>query len=282
MVILNLFTKDKLLLILFISVHFLNSYPLVTIQNNNIIYKQVQAEISENTRRLLQKKDILPLQIYQYKKSDVDTIFTVSSRFNLSYETIATLNNIENQLFFRSVTDILIPTCKGIFKKSKTDNNGIEVKIENRILYFYPGESFNKTERLEFLITPFDSPILNMIITSEYGYRENPFTGIKEFHSGIDLKAKIGTKLLSPYKGVINNTGFSEFYGNYVIIDHSNGFSSHFYHLSRIFLKEGDAVSKGDFFAESGNSGKSTGPHLHFEIHYNGEPINPKLLLGNV
>ena len=58
--------------------------------------------------------------------------------------------------------------------------------------------------------------------------------------------------------------------------------TSHFYHLSRIFLKEGDAVSKGDFFAESGNSGKSTGPHLHFEIHYNGEPINPKLLLGNV
>lgn len=276
--------KTSNLLILFTLFLFtLNAdYPLIEPDYNNNLYKQAQTDINENSRRLSQNKELLPIQFFKYKIRDNDTIFTVSSRFNLTYDTIATLNSIDNQLFFTSHDTVIIPTCSGIFNVYKKDENSKDLIINGIKYYFHPGKSFSNKERLNFLVTPFSSPLKKMEITSSYGYRENPFTGIKEFHSGLDLKAKSGTKIYSPYSGTIKDTGYSDFFGNYLVIKHPNGYSSHYYHLKKIYKKQNSKISKGDLVAQTGNSGKSTGPHLHFEIRLNDETINPSRLLGNI
>lgn len=280
---LNLFIKINYFILLLITSTFLYaSYPEVIPVNNNTLYKQIQSDITENNKRIIIENKILPLQFYKYILNENDSIFNVSSRFNLSYDTIATLNHIDNQLFFINNEYILLPNCQGIFLKENIYENPYEISVNDEKLYFYPGKTFSGKERLQFLITPFASPLKSMYITSEFGNRENPFTGYTEFHKGLDLKANIGTKVFSPYKGRIDNIGYSEFYGNYLIVVHTNGYSSHYYHLHSINCKVGDLIKKGDFIAKTGNSGKSTGPHLHFEIHNKDEAINPRILLGDV
>lgn len=276
-------TKVNLVILLFIaSTNLFGFYPEVTSKNSDKLYKQLTVDIKENKKRLLQKKNIIPVRFYTYIINDYENIFTVSARFNLNYDTIASLNNIENQLFFIGMKTIILPTCQGLYVKEDIYENSLPLEINGEKYFFYPGKSFTGQQRLSFLITPFNSPLKNMIVTSEFGNRENPFTFNNEFHSGLDMRANTGTKIYSPYRGEINNVGYSEFYGNYLIILHPNGYSTHYYHLKEISAKVGDSINKGEYVALTGNSGKSTGPHLHFEIHLNGEPINPRILLGDV
>lgn len=259
------------------------SYPEVTGSNSDILYKQLISDIKENSIRIKNNSNTLPLLFYTYKTKESDSIFSVASRFNIPYDTIATLNNIKNQLFFRNHKTILIPTCEGIFSKEDRNKKGdIVIEVNGEMVTFCPGHKFDGKERLNFLLSPFKSPLKNMKITSEFGYRANPFTGLSEFHPGIDLHARTGTNIYSPYDGVINNIGYSEFYGNYLVIEHIDGYSSYFYHLDSIKVNVGKVVKQGDLVALTGNSGKSTGPHLHFEIRFDEEPINPRMLLGDV
>lgn len=258
-------------------------YPEVSASNNDIVYKQVTTDIKENIQRIHLKKETIPVHFYNYTIEGSETIFTISARFNLTYDTIASLNNIENQLFFKGLNHLIIPTCPGLYSKTEIPREkSTLLTIKGETFYFYPGKKFSGARRLDFLTTPFKGPLLTMKITSGFGNRENPFTGRNEYHSGLDLKAHIGTKIFSPYRGVINNRGYSDFYGNYLIIEHPHGYSTHYYHLKSIALNIGEHVEKGDLVALSGNSGRSTGPHLHFEIQLKGEPINPSMLLGDV
>lgn len=278
-----MYTKiSSLILFIFSASSLFGSFPQIDSINDDILYKQIQSDINENSKRIILRKEILPVQFFEYYISDNDSIFTVSSKFNLSYDTIATINKIENQLFFNTLKSIIVPNCQGVYLKKNIYSGSQEISIGGETFFFYPGRKFTGQERLDFLITPFKSPLKSMTITSGFGYRENPFTKTREFHSGIDLKASVGTIIYSPYKGRINNIGYSDFYGNYLIIEHTHGYSSHYYHLKNIKIKEGSIVKKGDIVALTGNSGRSTGPHLHFEIQYNSEPIDPRILLGDV
>lgn len=279
----NLTKRVKLLLLLlFLPLYLQANYPVVEGVYNDNLFKQIQADLKENSKRLIIDKELLPLQFYKYNIKEGDSIFTVSSRFNLSYDTIASLNNIENQLFFNSFDSILIPNCPGLYLTEKTEGDFEEVQIENRKIYFYPGKGFSSNVRLSFLVTPFKSPLSHMNVTSEFGYRKNPFSGVNEFHPGIDLKATYNTPIYSPYKGKIITVEYSEFYGNTLKIEHTGGYISVYYHLNRIDVKLGSIVEKGDLLGLTGNTGRSTGPHLHLEIHYNGKPVNPRILLGDV
>lgn len=257
-------------------------YPNITADNTDPLFKQLQIDIEENSRRILNKQPVLPIQFFEYSLKENDTIFSVSSRFNLTYESIATVNNIDNQLFFSSLDKVLIPTCHGIYSDTKINDTGVEITLFKRTIYLHPGGSFNKKDRLTFLVSPFQSPLKKPVITSGYGYRENPFTGRREFHNGLDLKASKGTKIFSPYKGVVKSVGYSENLGNYLIIEHPMGYTSHYFHLMEIKVQKNKTVGKDDYVGKTGNSGRSTGPHLHFEIRLNNETINPSLLLGNV
>lgn len=112
-------------------------------------------------------------------------------------------------------------------------------------------------------------------VTSLYGTRVSPFTNRKMFHSGIDIAAAIGTPIIAPAKGIVVHSGKKGSYGNIVKIDHGNGIVSLFAHVHEKFVRIGQKVNRGDRIAAVGNTGRSTGPHLHYELTVNGIPANP-------
>ena len=112
-------------------------------------------------------------------------------------------------------------------------------------------------------------------ITSGFGYRTSPFTGRREFHSGLDIANKTGKKIIATANGRVSYAGQKTFIGNLVVIDHGYGKVTRFGHLHKILVKKGQEVKRGDVIGLLGNSGRSTGPHVHYEVKINGTPVNP-------
>ena len=112
-------------------------------------------------------------------------------------------------------------------------------------------------------------------ITSQYGMRIHPITGIYSIHTGTDVGAPIGTDFLAMATGVVSKAGYNKYYGNMVIIDHGGGVQTLYAHGSEIIVKLGDLVSQGTPVLKVGSTGYSTGPHAHFEIRINGDTVNP-------
>jgi murein DD-endopeptidase MepM/ murein hydrolase activator NlpD len=112
-------------------------------------------------------------------------------------------------------------------------------------------------------------------VTSPFGNRISPFSGIMKFHEGIDIAAQTGMPVLSPADGLVIKAGFSTGYGHKVEISHGYGIKTSFSHNSRLNVKAGQRIRRGDVIAYVGDSGSSTGPHLHYEVRSNGLPVNP-------
>jgi murein DD-endopeptidase MepM/ murein hydrolase activator NlpD len=116
-------------------------------------------------------------------------------------------------------------------------------------------------------------------VTSKFGYRTSPFTGRRQFHQGIDIANDKGTPIYAAGTGIVTFSGWNAGYGKTVIISHGNGYRSVYAHNNEYLVEAGQKVKKGDLIAKMGSTGKSTGPHLHFEIHSNGKQINPENVL---
>lgn len=117
-------------------------------------------------------------------------------------------------------------------------------------------------------------------LTSGYGYRKDPFTGKRAFHGGIDLAVPENTEVVSCGSGKIVKTGYNRTNGNFIIIDHGNKYKSYYGHLSQLLVKKDDDVKKGQVIGLSGNTGMSTGPHLHFQITLDGKTIDPLTIIN--
>jgi len=126
-------------------------------------------------------------------------------------------------------------------------------------------------------LIPSGSPINYKGITSKFGYRIHPTLKRKEFHRGLDMRAKMNTPVYAPADGIVEWAGFhkSSGFGNLVILQHSYGFRTNFGHLNKIVVKSRQFVKKGTLIAYTGNSGLSSGPHLHYEIRFLYKAINP-------
>ncbi len=124
---------------------------------------------------------------------------------------------------------------------------------------------------------PNGSPLSETIVTSHFGKRVHPITGLKENHGGIDLRAKMNTKVFATADGVVEYAAphKQSGYGKLLIISHNYGFKTFYGHLNGFEVKQGDFVRKGDLIARSGNSGQSSAPHLHYEIRYIQRRANP-------
>ncbi|MBS1983381.1 MAG: M23 family metallopeptidase [Bdellovibrionales bacterium] len=116
-------------------------------------------------------------------------------------------------------------------------------------------------------------------ISSEFGYRTNPFSGTRTFHAGLDIANSIGTVIFAPADGKVTKVGFSGGFGTVIKIDHGYGVATKFGHVSKSLVKDGQRVKRGDKIAEMGNSGRSTGPHVHYQVEVNGRPVQPKLFI---
>jgi murein DD-endopeptidase MepM/ murein hydrolase activator NlpD len=124
-------------------------------------------------------------------------------------------------------------------------------------------------------------PVSSPYNASSFGYRIDPFTGQQAMHEGIDFITDTGTPVVAAAGGVVQFAGFHPQYGNMVDIDHGNDLVTRYAHLSKVLVKEGDLLQRGRRIGDSGSTGRSTGPHLHFEVRYRGLAQNPtKFLLA--
>ena len=137
------------------------------------------------------------------------------------------------------------------------------------------------TDQLKVLdAKPDKSPALGKL-SSKFGYRKSPFTGRTQFHKGIDIANSGGTEITAAGTGIVTFSGYSSGYGNTIIISHGYDYRTVYSHNKENLVKVGQRVSKGESIAKMGSTGKSTGPHLHFEIHYKGKQIDPLTILEN-
>lgn len=122
-------------------------------------------------------------------------------------------------------------------------------------------------------------PVSGGWYSSNFGYRIDPFTGLRAFHEGMDFMAGIGEPVHAAAGGVVIVSEFHPQYGNMIDIDHGNGLTTRYAHMSRRIVKVGDVVLSGAKIGEVGGTGRATGPHLHFEVRQNGAPLNPARFL---
>ena len=118
-------------------------------------------------------------------------------------------------------------------------------------------------------------------ITSRFGYRVSPFTGQREFHQGYDISTRSGTPILATADGVVTFAGSKGLLGNTVVIDHGHGLVTRYGHCQKFLKKRGERVKRWEPIALVGNTGRSTGPHVHYEVHLNGIPVNPEKYILN-
>jgi murein DD-endopeptidase MepM/ murein hydrolase activator NlpD len=118
-------------------------------------------------------------------------------------------------------------------------------------------------------------------ISSRFGYRESPFTGLREFHKGLDIANRVGTPIIATADGTVTFIGSKGFLGKVVVINHGHGMITRYGHLQRILVKRKENVKRGDTIGYMGSSGRGTGPHVHYEVLLNGIPVNPKKYILN-
>ena len=156
--------------------------------------------------------------------------------------------------------------------------------------------SVNQQEELESLLksledqqnllasTPAIRPVSRSVtswITSRFGYRKSPFTGRRELHKGYDIASRQGTPILATADGVVTFAGKKGLYGKFIVIDHGHGMITRYGHCQKLLKKRGDKVKRWDTIALMGSTGRSTGPHVHYEVHLNGIPVNPVKYIVN-
>lgn len=128
------------------------------------------------------------------------------------------------------------------------------------------------------MIPPVES--YSKIVSSNYGYRKHPVDGVFKKHQGVDFSVPVGTAVFSTYYGIVLSSMYERGYGNTILIDNEGGFRTRYGHLMALFVGKGEFVKPGQLIGLSGNTGRSTGPHLHYEIIVEGKKIDPLLFLN--
>jgi len=284
------------------------NYPVISrLDAADIVFRQLMSDVEANRRRLanISNRNIQNsaeeiagyLTIYQYTAKAGDDLLFLAARTNIPYAGIASLNRLTNTTAIQAGMLILIPSCPGIFIPQNAESNleiilgaqrqntgnSVELVIRSALtqqsFMFFPGADFTPTERAYFLYSGFRFPLRNYRITSPYGIRTNPVTGNQSMHQGIDLAAPLGTEVYAVADGVVSAAGFDAIYGNYLILRHSNNWTSLYGHLLSIDVDLRSEVKSGSLIGKVGSTGQSTGPHLHFEMRQDGRAFDP---MGNL
>ncbi len=148
-------------------------------------------------------------------------------------------------------------------------------QLENREQQLNVLEDMLMSRNLHQEVFPAGRPITKGWLSSKYGTRNDPFTGKPEFHKGVDLAGKEGSDIIGVAAGVVTWAGKRYGYGNLVEVNHGNGYVTRYGHAKEVLVKVGEAVKKGQKIALMGNTGRSTGPHVHFEVWVDGRTVDP-------
>jgi murein DD-endopeptidase MepM/ murein hydrolase activator NlpD len=160
----------------------------------------------------------------------------------------------------------------------KSNLKQVQAEFESSSQQLSVLESMLFEQELELKSQPTTRPT-DSYVTSDFGYRMHPVLGGRAHHNGIDFEANVGDPVRSAGNGLVKFAGWKNGFGNVVEIDHQNGYVTVYAHNSAFTVKEGDVVRAGQVVAKAGSTGRSTGPHVHFEVHKDGRPINPRAFL---
>jgi murein DD-endopeptidase MepM/ murein hydrolase activator NlpD len=138
---------------------------------------------------------------------------------------------------------------------------------------------FLKEQKSIIASTPSIWPVQGWV-TSEFGYRTSPLGGAKEFHKGIDIATRVGLQIVAPADGMVTEIAYDRDVGHMIKIDHGHGMTTWYGHLLKSSIRQGSMVKKGELIGYVGNSGRSTGSHLHYTVLLNGVPVNPRKYLN--
>jgi murein DD-endopeptidase MepM/ murein hydrolase activator NlpD len=246
------------------------------------------------------KPHLLTFTPYKVKQGDI--IGNIAVETGLSQSTIISVNKIKNARTLQIGQTLMIPNQDGIYYTVQKDDTLLsvaglyqidpeDIKIANELFsdvlhinskfnsgLFLPGARLGSVELQEINGDLFIWPVAGYI-TSPYGYRANPFGGVRQFHSGLDIGAATGTPVKAAMAGRISTVGYDETLGNYAVISHHSGYRTLYAHMSSILVKAGAYVSAGQRVGDVGSTGLSTGPHLHFTVYKNGVTVNPRRLM---
>lgn len=235
------------------------------------------------------------MALYEYEIQPGDVLLHIARDHNRKIDTLVSWNNIKDARRIRAGDTLSIPNKDGILyivksgdtlssvankhnisEVSLLDSNNLSTStLSKGSKLFIPGGTMDEFELGLVLGTVFLRPTRGTI-SSYYGYRTSPFTGIWSFHGGLDIANNTGTPIYATSYGTVNYVSYSSpLYGRVVIIQHPNGFQSLYAHLDEIYVRKGQYISRGRTIGSMGNTGLSTGPHLHFSLILNGKSINP-------
>ena len=154
--------------------------------------------------------------------------------------------------------------------------NGLSAQIDDRSKQLDVLETMLMTRNLQAEVMPTGRPVSRGWLSSYFGFRTDPFSGRRMHHSGVDFAGKLGSDVVAVAAGVVTNSARRSGYGNLVEINHGNGYVTRYGHNLKNLVNVGEAVKKGQIIAKMGTTGRSTGPHVHFEVMVNGQAVDPK------
>ncbi len=264
----------------------------------NPLLKQIRTDVGKTVHTVKSRRGVenMPeLKFYRYRVSRGDTFWTVLTATSSDIDTLMSVNGLGSPEDVEVGKALYIPNMRGIVfhnsKKAGVEQIAYAFKIPSEYILrangnsiqdkeylFIPMAKLSTVERSLFLGIGFVNPLRDAQKTSGFGMRRDPFTHHMRFHGGIDLACRPGTKVYAARSGVVTFAGYKGNYGFAVEVSHSHGYSSIYGHLSRIFVRPGLEVNTGTVLGLSGNTGRSTGPHLHFEVRRRATPVSPNIL----
>ena len=261
---------------------------------NLAVYAGVQNEEHLNSEAIpLDLTETFQWKSYTVKKGD--SVSKIAASFSLSMDAIIASNGISNARILREGEKLRVPNMDGIpytVRKGDSlsgisrsmgvpleailDANDIQSDAINAgLTLFIPGARMNREDLKLALGELFIYPVKGAKLTSPYGWRNDPFSGVRRHHAALDLSAPQGTPVTAAMDGKVLALGYNGTYGNYIILSHSGEYQTMYAHLHTTTVAKGDNVVQGRQIGTVGNTGYSTGPHLHFAIFKNSRPVNP-------